>query len=107
VPAYPWLWSAHDVALGHRRRYTAAGLRARLSEAGFAVAHLGYFNTLLLPAVAAVRAWKRLRGDDRHDLARPPAALNALLARVFALEAALAPRLALPAGASLLAVARR
>src|SRR5207247_517472 len=26
VPAYRWLWSGHDVALGHRRRYTAREL---------------------------------------------------------------------------------
>ena len=107
VPAYAWLWSSHDVAVGHRRRYTAASLRAALTAAGFAVMHLSYFNILLLPAIAVVRGWKRLRRDPRHDLVRPPAVLNATLARVFALEAALVPRVRVPAGASLVAVARR
>jgi SAM-dependent methyltransferase len=107
VPAYDWLWSGHDVVLGHRRRYTARRLRRRVEAAGFAVDHLSYFNTLLLPAVALARAWKRLRGDRGHDLVRPPAVVNALLARVFGVEAAVVPRVPLPFGASLLLVAHR
>src|SRR3989449_2772319 len=52
VPAYRWLWSGHDVALGHRRRYTARGLARLVERAGFHVVHASYFNTLLFPAVA-------------------------------------------------------
>jgi len=107
VPAYRWLWSSHDVALGHRRRYGAAALRALVASTGFTVTYLGFFNTLLLPAVALARGWKRLRGDGGHDLARLPAAVNDALARVFALEAAIVPRCRLPFGASLLVVGRR
>jgi SAM-dependent methyltransferase len=107
VPAYGWLWSGHDVTVGHRRRYTAGRLREGVTATGFTVSYLSYFNTLLLPAIAAARGWKRLRGDVRHDLVRAPAALNATLARVFALEAALVPRVQVPAGASLLVVGRR
>jgi len=107
VPAYRWLWSGHDVALGHRRRYTARALARRVRAEGFAVERVSYFNTLLFPAVAAVRAWKRLLGDRAHDLARPAEPLNRALARVFALERHLVPRLALPFGSSLLLLARR
>jgi hypothetical protein len=62
VPAYAWLWSGHDVALGHRRRYTARQLRAVLTAAGLHVHHVGYFNTVLFPAIAGVRLAKRLVG---------------------------------------------
>jgi SAM-dependent methyltransferase len=106
VPAYPALWSAHDVVLGHRRRYEASGLRAVVEAAGFTVTHLSYFNALLLPGVVLVRAWNCWRGQSGHDLVRPPAPLNAALARLFALEAAIVPRCPLPCGASLLAVGR-
>jgi SAM-dependent methyltransferase len=58
-------------------------------------------------AVAAIRGWKRLRGDRGHDLRRPAAPLNRLLERVFALERHLVPRVALPFGASLLLIGRR
>ena len=107
VPAYRWLWSGHDVALGHRRRYTKRELSRVVKRAGLSVVHASYFNTLLFPAVALTRGWKRLRGDQRHDLRRPSPAVNRWLERVFALERHLVPRVTLPFGASLLVVARR
>jgi len=107
VPAYQWLWSGHDEVLGHRRRYTAAGLRAAVERAGFEVLRVSYFNTLLFPLLAAVRGWKRLRGDRGHDLRRPTAPLNRLLEGVFAFERHLVPRLPVPFGASLLLIGRR
>src|SRR5213080_849191 len=107
VPAYRWLWSGHDVALGHRRRYTGRGLARVVERAGLHVVHASYFNTLLFPAVALTRVWKRLTGEASHDLHRPSPAVNRWLERVFALERHLVPRVALPFGASLLLVARR
>jgi len=107
VPAYAWLWSGHDVVLGHRRRYTRPELIAAVGRAGFSVERCSYFNSLLFPALAAVRLAKRLVGDRGHDLVRPPEPLNALLARCFALEASIVPRVPLPFGASVLLVGRR
>jgi SAM-dependent methyltransferase len=107
VPAYPWLWSSHDVVLGHRRRYSAPRLRRALEDGGFQVEWTSYFNTLLFAPLLMVRFYKRLRGGQGHDLVRPRATLNTLLAHGFALERHLVPRVGLPFGASLLAVARR
>ena len=106
VPAYAWLWSPHDEVLGHSRRYTAASLGAVVTRAGFRLRHVTYFNTLLLPAIVAARAWKRLRGAG-HDLSRPAAPVNAALARVFSLERFVVARWRVPAGASLLLIADR
>ena len=107
VPAYPWLWSGHDVALGHRRRYTAGTLRSVITATGLSLAHLGYFNTALFPAIAGVRLAKRLVGGVGHDLHRPVATVNRALARLFALERHVVLRPGLPFGSSVLAVARR
>jgi SAM-dependent methyltransferase len=107
VPAYAWLWSGHDVALGHRRRYTARRLRAVVAEAGFRVDRVTHFNALLFPALAVVRAAKRFAGDRSHDLHPGSPALSAMLERCFAFERHLVPRLSLPCGSSLLLVARR
>ena len=107
VPAYPWLWSGHDVALGHRRRYVAGGLRRLVEGAGYRVERLTYFNTVLFPAIVATRLYKRLRGDDRHDLQRPGPALNGFFGTLFALERHVVPSPALPFGTSLMVVARR
>jgi SAM-dependent methyltransferase len=107
VPAYAWLWSGHDVALGHRRRYTAARLRSVVADAGFSVARLTYFGTLLFPALALMRATKRVMGDSSHDLRLTGHTLSAVLERCFALERHLVPRMRLPYGSSLLLMARR
>lgn len=107
VPAFGWLWSGHDIALGHRRRYTSAGLRRVVEAAGYRVERVSYFNTLLFPVIASLRLWKRWCGDDRHDLRRPGPAANAWLERLFALERHVVPTVALPFGVSLLLLARR
>jgi SAM-dependent methyltransferase len=107
VPAYAWMWSGHDVALGHRRRYTARRVRRLLDDDGFRVAHAGYFNTVLFPAIAGVRLAKRLAGGGGHDLHRPAAPMNRLLTGLLALERHVVLRPGLPFGTSVLAVAHR
>ena len=106
VPAYRWLWSAHDVVLGHRRRYTRAELRGLVTRAGFTLDRVTYFNTLLLPAIAAARLARRLEGRKGHDLQRPRTALNSVLTRVFAAERHAVSRVDLPFGGSVLLLAR-
>ena len=106
VPAYQWLWSAHDVHLGHRRRYTRARLRGAVEGAGLVVERVSYFNAALFPAVAAVRCAQRLARRDGHDLQRPAPAVNRALAAVFALERHVVSRVDMPFGSSLLLVAR-
>jgi SAM-dependent methyltransferase len=108
VPAFPFLWSGHDVVNEHRRRYTRPQLRQRLVTAGFDVRTLSYFNTALFPPIAAVRLLRRLsRGaDEGGDLGVVPAPLNAVLGSVFAAERHVLPHVSLPFGVSLIATAR-
>jgi SAM-dependent methyltransferase len=62
VPAWPSLFSAHDVALRHFRRYTPAACRAVLGRAGLTVEQGGgLFHGLLLPRAAAVVAERARR----------------------------------------------
>jgi SAM-dependent methyltransferase len=103
VPAYPWLWSYHDVSVHHRRRYTAGVLRERVRAAGWDPAVETYFFTAALPAVALVRAVRRRRsnGDGRSDLSMPPAPVNRLLELPALAEAKAIERgVRLPAGVS-------
>ena len=55
VPAYQSLWSMHDVANHHYRRYSRSTLRAAALDAGWIVRRLTSFNSLLLAPAAAVR----------------------------------------------------
>jgi SAM-dependent methyltransferase len=81
VPADPALWSAHDDAVGHLRRYTEESLRTLLTGAGFEIERLWSWNVLLRPLAAL-----RRRKSTGSDLEQVPAVLNAGLRVVVALE---------------------
>jgi hypothetical protein len=107
VPAYQALWSQHDEANHHYRRYARGTLRAAALQAGWSIARMTSFNTLLLAPAAAVRiAQRRRRANDyTPELRLGPAWLNTALERPLRLEASwLARGRTLPAGLSLLAV---
>lgn len=105
VPAYAWLWSAHDEAHHHHRRYTARMLGQQARSAGLEVTRLGYFNSLLFPLIAGARIARKLfGGDEGSDAALPPAAINTVLTGIFGLERHVVPNGLFPFGTSVLAV---
>ena len=105
VPAHQWMWTAHDVANHHKRRYSKSGLKALIDGSPMRLEKVGYFNSLLFPVAVAERAASKLRGKDSGDVTLPPAPLNAALEKVFAAERYLVGRFPLPPGLSLFAVA--
>ena len=104
VPQYPWMWSGHDVANHHFRRYTKATLRAVIADAGLRLTMLQSFNSLLFPLAAADRIVARVTGRTGSDDALPPAPVNALFEKIFGLERYLVGRVPMPPGVSLVAV---
>ncbi|MCC7150367.1 MAG: class I SAM-dependent methyltransferase [Rubrivivax sp.] len=105
VPAYAWMWSAHDEAHEHRRRYSATALRQVAHAAGLDVQRLGYFNSLLFPLIALARLVGRGRAQaPQSDAALPAPAVNAALQSLFALERHVVPHALFPFGTSVLAV---
>ncbi len=104
VPAYQWMWSAHDVAHHHKLRYSKKGLRRDAEAAGLEVRKIGYFNSLLFPIAAAVRLAGKAVGRESSDDRVPPWPLNSLFQGIFALERHLVGRVPLPAGVSLFAL---
>jgi SAM-dependent methyltransferase len=109
VPAYQALWSRHDDANHHFRRYGRGTLRGAAVEAGWRVRRLTSFNSLLLAPAAAVRVAQRWRPspDYKSDLELGPEWLNSVLERPLRIEAGwLARGRTLPVGLSLLAVLR-
>ena len=108
VPAYAGLWSKHDEAHHHKRRYTKGKLTALIKHANFDIIINSYFNTLLFPAIAGLRLCQKLvKTETTDDLKMPPEGLNRLLARLFAIERHFLPYLSLPFGVSLLIVGRK
>ena len=105
VPAYPWLWSAHDEAHHHKRRYTASTLNHVAKAATLAPLRLGYFNTLLFPMIALLRGVRgSLSKESSSDCTLPSPWINQLLTRIFAAERWILSRATFPFGTSLLAV---
>jgi SAM-dependent methyltransferase len=107
VPAYPALWSLHDEANHHYRRYRRGTLAAAARDAGWRVCRMTSFNSLLLAPAAVVRLVQRRRPRERYrpEITLGPAWLNALLERPLRLEAHwLAAGRTLPVGLSLLAL---
>ncbi len=61
VPAFSWLWSGHDVFLGHQRRYTLGQIRGVVEASGLVVEDTCYLYGALFPLAAATRLLGRLR----------------------------------------------
>jgi SAM-dependent methyltransferase len=107
VPANPWMWSAHDKAHHHFRRYTKGSLEELFLRSGLEVELLSYFNTLLYPLVAAARLVGKVTRSRSADDKLPGDLVNGVLERVFGFEAGLLGRVPMPFGVSLVAIVRR
>ncbi len=110
LPAYDFLTSKHDKAIGTRHRYTKKEISSKLRKAGFTSEKITYWNTILFPILGATRLLKKLRSKNvqpRSDLRRLPVVFNNLLTSIIMLEARLLKRLNLPFGLSLFALARK
>ncbi len=81
VPADPALWSAHDDAVYHRRRYTPESLNHVISANRFEISRMWNWNVLMKPALKARR--NRMDGSDLNLV---PPTLNAMLTRIIRLE---------------------
>lgn len=111
VPAYEWLRSPHDVAVGGTERFTAGEVRRLLERLGLEVELLTYRLCALLPLLVL----RRLPGmlappvEARSELHSPPGPLlDEALWRVIAAENRLIARgVAMPWGSSVFAIGRR
>jgi SAM-dependent methyltransferase len=107
VPAHPTLWSAHDEANRHYRRYTRSSLIDAAVDTDWEVAESTYFNAALLAPAAVVRLARRREPAGRSELSLTPRALDRVLELPSRAEAALLRSgVRVPLGLSLLAVLR-
>lgn len=112
VTALDFMRGDHSDVWGELRRYTPARMTRLLEQAGLEPVRLAFLFASLLPLMLAVRmgqrmlrAWRLPRGDD--DLVVPPAPINAVLTAIVKGEAALARRVPMPFGSSLMVVAKK
>ncbi|MCL6476530.1 MAG: class I SAM-dependent methyltransferase [Firmicutes bacterium] len=110
VPAYSILWSEHDLALMHRRRYVARVLAHRSRAAGFEIVRLTYALFFLFPFALVMRLLKRRPPPGKEPEAQLPPLppwLNHLLIRFQRFETAMLAHMRFPWGVSVVAVLRK
>jgi SAM-dependent methyltransferase len=110
VPAFRFLWTDHDLAVHHKRRYTRSGLLNILQLGGFETERATYWNSFLFLPVATVRLLKRFyrSGDDiQTDLAKLPSPLNGLLLGLIRIENEILKRFDSPVGISVICICRK
>jgi 2-polyprenyl-3-methyl-5-hydroxy-6-metoxy-1,4-benzoquinol methylase len=109
VPAYQFLWSSHDEAHHHYRRYTKNSLQKKLLSAGFKMIKITYYNFFLFPLIALIRLLKRIQRPSSigSDTQMPHSLLNKILIKIFSSEKYFLRWANLPFGVSLLSVSRK
>ncbi len=111
VPAYPWLWSQHDEAIHHVRRYYRRELVNKLKEGGFKALESSHFVSLALP-INLLRKLrdKFLRKENEpskiYDIVFPPA-INSILLFFLRCEKYWIRWFPLPVGTSIVAICKK
>jgi ubiquinone/menaquinone biosynthesis C-methylase UbiE len=112
MAALPVLHGDHSEVWREYRRYTPAMARALAEQAGLQIERLSFMFATLFPLMLVSRSWQRLtrpyrRVRDDTDITTPAGPVNAALSGLLRFEAALARRVEMPVGSSLLVVARK
>lgn len=120
VPAFMWLWSHNDELNAHYRRYTTRELKEKLVRVGFRVVRATYNNFALFPAAAGLILLRRGArqepelgsphfDDESYQVEMEPAPplVNTILKGVTWTESQVLRWLNLPAGTSIIAIARK
>ena len=113
VPAYQSLWSEHDEALHHYRRYTSGSLKDVFQRVGLQVERLSYAVTSLFPLAWAYRKAQNLlpkrreNGEKQANLIPFSPPVNQALIGLLRKEAEFVRRASLPFGLTVACVARK
>ena len=110
VPAYRVLWTSHDNANQHRRRYTLPELKQKVLDADLEIIKNSYYNTLLFVPVVLKKLINRFSPHDSASPLRdtsPPAWVNSLLRFFFSLEKHILRFMNFPFGGSLIVIASK
>ncbi len=110
VPAYQWLWSAHDESLSHYRRYTTRRLRAIAKTVNLRPIKLTYaivFSFILVVGFRLLASVFKKKTTSESSYVELPRVVNNLFIGLLFIEASLHGFLKFPFGTSVLAVFKK
>ena len=103
VPAYQFLWSAHDEINMHYRRYSRPRIKFLMEKTGFRIVTVSYWNIFVFPVIALIRI---LRKNSKVKIEKPNKAISFLLYNILLIENYLLKKTDLPFGLSIVASCR-
>ena len=85
VPAFEFLWSPHDIFLGHFRRYTLKSLKVLVVSSGLDCVEAKYLFGPIFPLVFLIRKIKNLKQTrpSNSDMKKPTPLVNFILTNVL------------------------
>jgi SAM-dependent methyltransferase len=110
VPAYMFLWSHHDVANMHYRRYTKKELSQKLSDVGFQIERKSYWNvSLFLPLYfkRKLSSFMKYKDEKIHGDIDDIPKINKTLLALLRAENHFIKRINVPMGVSVFCVASK
>jgi SAM-dependent methyltransferase len=110
VPAYNFLWSKHDIALEHRRRYRAKELKKKIENVGFKIEFISHTNIFIFPFALIWRIFGNLlrsRAIPKSDPLPTPLVINKILIGLYSIESMLLKHFSFPYGVSLVCIAKK
>ncbi len=111
VPAFMALWSPHDDAFHHLRRYTRGELKAKIAGQQLSVQRLSYYSMFLTPPLFVFRKLRQLLGRGKEATSdftvKIPRPVEWGLGGLMSMEAAMMKFVDLPIGASLICLSRK
>ena len=110
VPSYRFLWSEHDEALNHKRRYSKKDLKSKITKAGFKIKKLSFTITTFFFPILLYRLLQKLimrSSFPKTSYVILPDWLNKLFINLLRFEAKVIKYFNLPFGVSLICIAEK
>lgn len=114
VPAHQSLWSEHDEALHHFRRYSKKDFETRVRGQGFKIRKSSYVITFTYLPIFIFRKIQNIfrkifpsRKEPKSHLIFLPKAINSLLINILKLEGRMVEKSNLPFGVSILCLVKK
>ncbi len=108
VPAFNFLWSNHDILNQHYRRYSKKVFVKTVTQAGFEIKKVSYWNFLLFfPIFVMRKVFKLIPKTVNNQLFKLPNLMNIFLINVIKLENVLLQNLNFPVGVSIFILAEK